>query len=108
MAPLATETLPEAKPGRAPLFVAVRMPPLTVVPPLYALFVLPSVTVPLPNLTRAPPPLMPPVGEMVRASVSLKASTAPPLTLMLPLYRASPLPPLPICSVPALTLVAPR
>ena len=107
-APPATETLPAvAKPGRAPLFVAVRMPPLTVVPPLYALFVLPSTNVPLPFLTTAPRPLMPPVGEMVRVSVWLNASTAPPLTLMTVLPRASLLPPLPICSVPALTVVGP-
>ena len=52
-------------------------------PPLYALFVLPSTTVPLPNLTRAPLPVMPPLGEMVSVSVWLKASTAPLLTLML-------------------------
>ena len=58
---------------------------------------LPSTTVPLPSLTRPPPPLMPPVGEMVSVSAWLKASTAPLPTLMLPLARVSPLPPLPIC-----------
>ena len=50
---------------------------------------------------------MPPLGEIVRVSAWLKASTAPLPTLMLPLVRASPLVPLPIWSVPPLTLVGP-
>ena len=109
-APAATVRLPATalpKPGKEPVLAALRTPALTVVPPAYALFVLPSTTVPLPNATRGPLPLMPAEGEMVTVSLWLKASTAPLPMLMLPLARASPLPPLPIWSVPLLTMVAP-
>src|SRR5258708_2090041 len=93
--PTATSALPATEP------LSTSMPLLTVVLPEYV-SVLGSISVPVPCCTSEPDPLMTP--PKLTLSAWLKAIV--PLSVTLP--NSDPLvPPLPICSVPALMVVGP-